>query len=31
MKYLISEKNSGYSIAKDIYTEAILSMFDVKQ
>ena len=30
MKYLISEKNSGYSIAKDIYTEAILSMFDVK-
>lgn len=30
MKYLISEKDSGYSIAKDIYTEAILSMFDVK-
>lgn len=30
MKYLMSEKVSGYSIAKDIYTEAILSMFDVK-
>ncbi len=30
MKYLISEKSSGYDIAKDIYTEAIFSMFDVK-